>query len=82
MKPFVVLRCSDLQKSVEFYTAQGLTFVLEKHGNGPEHFAADTGSLVIELYQAKNGNVTRNLTIGLPDAVRSEDPDGNLVRGQ
>jgi catechol 2,3-dioxygenase-like lactoylglutathione lyase family enzyme len=46
----VVIFSNDLQRSVEFYTSLGLTFTLERHGNGPEHFASEIGGLVFEIY--------------------------------
>jgi catechol 2,3-dioxygenase-like lactoylglutathione lyase family enzyme len=46
----LVLRCADLPASKAFYEALGLTFRLEKHGRGPEHWSCQIGSLVLELY--------------------------------
>jgi lactoylglutathione lyase len=47
----VVLRSSDLTRAANFYTLLlGLEFVKHRHGNGPEHFSAELGALVFELY--------------------------------
>jgi predicted enzyme related to lactoylglutathione lyase len=48
----VVLRCSDLARAAEFYGRLGLTFTKHRHGSGPEHFAAELGGSVFELYPA------------------------------
>lgn len=83
MTPFVVIRCSDLEKSAAFYSSLGLTLTPEKHGNGPSHFSIETSGVVIELYPANGKGATTNLMIGI-DAVqgKSIDPDGNILLGQ
>lgn len=48
----VVLRCSDTARAAEFYGRLGIAFKLERHGNGPEHYAADLNGIVFELYPA------------------------------
>lgn len=55
MKPvslnLVVLRSSDLARAVDFYTRLlVLEFVRHRHGKGPEHFSAEVGGVVFELY--------------------------------
>jgi catechol 2,3-dioxygenase-like lactoylglutathione lyase family enzyme len=52
----LVLRASDLEKSLAFYRALGLKFVQEQHGSGPVHYACDTGGMVIELYPGEAGS--------------------------
>lgn len=47
---FIVLYCTHLDETVAFYQGLGLTFVREKHGKGPVHYACTVGPLVIELY--------------------------------
>lgn len=55
--PFlVVLYAQNLQTSLDFYVAIGLSFVEEQHGTGPIHFACECENLVIELYPAKEAN--------------------------
>jgi lactoylglutathione lyase len=39
-----------MARAVEFYSLLGLRFTQHRHGNGPEHFAAELGSSVFELY--------------------------------
>jgi catechol 2,3-dioxygenase-like lactoylglutathione lyase family enzyme len=46
----LVLRCSDIDRSQRFYSALGLVFEFERHGNGPGHYSTDVGGLVLELY--------------------------------
>lgn len=46
----VVLRARDPVALAEFYALLGLKFSPEKHGNGPEHMACDTGAGVLEIY--------------------------------
>ena len=51
----VVLRVSDLVRSVSFYRLLGLEFRRHQHGKGPEHFAAETPQGVFELYELLEG---------------------------
>ncbi len=61
----VVLRTSDLERAAEFYHCLGLQLVRHKHGNGPEHFAAETSAGVFELYPlSKVGSSTQGARIG------------------
>jgi hypothetical protein len=46
----LVLKTGELARLREFYSALGIVFVEEKHGNGPTHFAGRVGDLVLELY--------------------------------
>jgi lactoylglutathione lyase len=46
----VVIPAGDIQRSAAFYRSLGLSFVAEKHGAGPEHFAAELGGTVLEIY--------------------------------
>ena len=50
----IVLRVTDIEIAAAFYTGIGLTFQREQHGNGPEHFSATLGSIVMELYPASD----------------------------
>jgi catechol 2,3-dioxygenase-like lactoylglutathione lyase family enzyme len=52
----VVLYVADLERSRRFYEAIGLTFVQERHRNGPVHFACQTGDMVFELYSRRVGD--------------------------
>lgn len=48
----LVLRCRDLEASRKFYECVGMTFAKHAHGSGPEHYACEESSGVIELYPA------------------------------
>src|SRR5690349_21027793 len=48
----VVLRVADLERAVAFYRAVGITFERHAHGAGPQHYAAESGGFVFELYAA------------------------------
>jgi lactoylglutathione lyase len=61
----VVLRCSDAARAAEFYGRLGISFTLERHGSGSEHYAADLGGSVFELYPATpDGPSTLGTRIG------------------
>jgi catechol 2,3-dioxygenase-like lactoylglutathione lyase family enzyme len=61
----VVLRSSDLERAAAFYSRLGLQFIRHQHGNGPEHFAAEVGSGVFEIYpQVAGGPSTLGTRIG------------------
>ena len=51
----IVLRVRDLEESLRFYRALGLTFVQEQHGSGPVHYACELDSMVVELYPGEPG---------------------------
>ena len=62
----LVLRCADIDRSRDFYTALGLTFIRERHGGGPPHYAATLGGAVLELYpRGKRADVSVRLGIEL-----------------
>jgi predicted enzyme related to lactoylglutathione lyase len=46
----LVLRSSQMEASLAFYHAIGLSFVEEKHGSGPIHYSCRVGASVIEIY--------------------------------
>ena len=54
----LVLRSANPAFAVAFYSAVGISFVEEKHGKGPLHFAAMLGSLVLEIYPLKGERAT------------------------
>ena len=66
----IVLRSDQLQLTRGFYEALGLSFVEEKHGQGPAHISATTPSgTVLELYPLPSGDApetgTRGVRLGL-----------------
>lgn len=46
----IVLRTPDLDRAATFYTLLGLNFTKHRHGQGPEHYAAELPGAVFELY--------------------------------
>ncbi len=69
----VVLRSSDLERAAAFYERLGLQFTKHRHGNGPEHYAAELGDIVFELYPLlPDGPPTLGTRIGF--RVTSLDP--------
>jgi len=52
----VVLRTTRIEEMRTFYSALGARFEKERHGNGPEHYAATLDDdLVLELYPSVDG---------------------------
>ncbi len=49
-RPALVLYAESINRTVAFYESLGLRFKTEKHGDGPEHAAADFGGFVLEVY--------------------------------
>jgi lactoylglutathione lyase len=60
----LVLRTADLDRSVRFYRALGLSLVQEQHGQGPIHYSCTLDTLVLELYPAKPGSAPDRLSGG------------------
>lgn len=50
MLNLLVLRAKNPPHLAEFYELLGLRFQSEKHGNGPDHMACDTGAGILEIY--------------------------------
>lgn len=66
----LVLKTRQIDRLAEFYSALGLTFTEEKHGDGPRHYAAQVGDLVLELYplaEDGKGVDTTRLGFAIPD---------------
>jgi len=53
----LILRCSDIEKSKDFYKKLSLSFVKEQHGKGAVHYATTLGDMILELYPLGNGTV-------------------------
>ena len=82
----VVLRVPDLERAAAFYSAFGLTFGKHAHGKGPEHYAAELGGAVFELYpQVSEEASTKHVRVGfqVSDAAaiisRLEEQGGKIV---
>ncbi|HUG18712.1 MAG TPA: VOC family protein [Planctomycetaceae bacterium] len=50
----LVIRSQEPARTVHFYELLGLRFQEEQHGKGPVHWAAESGSLVMEIYPAQS----------------------------
>jgi len=46
----LVLKTRQVEDLRAFYGALGIAFVVEQHGQGPLHYAAECDALVIEIY--------------------------------
>lgn len=62
----LVLRSPDIHRAAAFYLrALGIPFALERHGAGPEHYAASVDGFVFELYPVGAGRPpTTSVRIG------------------
>jgi catechol 2,3-dioxygenase-like lactoylglutathione lyase family enzyme len=86
MLDFIVLYSGDIEKTAKFYRELGAEPVLEKHGNGPVHYSMKMNHVLIEIYPASEGSITR-YTMGLKVSKATFqnhggilfDPDGNRV---
>ncbi len=54
----VVIRAEDIDKLASFYELFGIEFEKHSHGKGPEHYAAELGDLVFEIYPKSNEQQT------------------------
>ncbi|KRD06178.1 MULTISPECIES: hypothetical protein [unclassified Streptomyces] len=88
----LVLYSPELEECRRFYEDLGLVFTAERHGQGPEHYAAVLADgAVFELYPSRAGRQTDVLRLGLAVDGRSAtppltpghhlltDPDGRTV---
>jgi lactoylglutathione lyase len=50
----LVIRSPDIDRSARFYELLGLTFTKHTHGTGPQHYAAELGSAVFEIYPRRD----------------------------
>jgi len=46
----VVIRSSDVERAVRFYSQLGLRFHMQRHDGGPDHFSTQIGNTVFEIY--------------------------------
>jgi catechol 2,3-dioxygenase-like lactoylglutathione lyase family enzyme len=60
----LVIRCKDIEVSKSFYQLLGLSFVKEKHGNGPTHYSCEYDGFVFELYPNKGESPLDNSRLG------------------
>jgi lactoylglutathione lyase len=61
----LTIRAADVERAVRFYSALGLRFAEERHGEGPAHHAAVCGGLVFEIYPLpSSGGPTSSTRLG------------------
>lgn len=60
----LVLRCESINVTREFYELFGFCFKKEKHGKGPEHYAAENFGYVLELYPVIKDQKPDNIRLG------------------
>lgn len=48
--PAIVLYSRNMERTVKFYNRLGFQFKVEKHGEGPRHYACECGGIILELY--------------------------------
>jgi predicted enzyme related to lactoylglutathione lyase len=61
----LVIRARDPERLCRFYSAIGLSFVREQHGNGPVHHSSEIGHSVFEIYpRAHDEPTTSGARIG------------------
>ena len=61
----VVLRSSDIERAMTFYSKLGLKFTRHRHGKGPEHYSAELGGAVFELYPlSEDGSSSLGTRVG------------------
>lgn len=56
----VVIQAADLDRSRLFYESLGVKLQRERHGMGIEHFSADLGGTVFEIYPSHGTAQTRS----------------------
>jgi lactoylglutathione lyase len=61
---YLVLRCSDLERSRTFYEALGLQLTHEQHGRGTPHYSCNLGETVLEPYPL-SGRPSSGARLGL-----------------
>ncbi len=73
----LVIRAQDIHRARQFYELLGLQFTSEKHGSGPEHFAATLpGGTVFEIYPSRLDRPAGGLRLRL----RVQDPPAAISR--
>ena len=74
----LVIFSADVPRAVQFYAAVGLSFVEERHGTGPVHFACELGDTVFEIYPAKETQQPSSIRLGF--CVESVDETVDKLR--
>jgi len=60
----LVLRADKPDELVPFYEALGVTFKVERHGKGPEHYSGACGEALLEIYPSLPGESTAATRLG------------------
>lgn len=60
----LVLKTPRIEAVRPFYEAIGISFVEEKHGDGPVHYAGRIGETVMEVYPLLTGEPDRTTRLG------------------
>jgi len=76
----LVIRCRDIEASKQFYANIGMKFQKEQHGKGAEHYAAEFGSLVFELYPLQDNENPDRTRLGF--SVTHLIEKANLLRSE
>lgn len=62
-----VLYTEDMQETLRFFSTFGMSFVKEKHGDGPEHYACQSGNRVLEIYPRKTTSGNKDTFVFLSE---------------
>ena len=68
---FLTLFASDMERTADVYRAIGLSFINEKHGEGPIHLAHEKDGFVLEIYQ-KSQAICDGMMLGFEASDISE----------
>lgn len=65
----LVLKTHHLDRLKDFYSAFGISFAEERHGDGPLHLSARVGDVILELYPLQKGEAGGGTRLGfsVPD---------------
>ena len=81
----LVLRSAAPERLAAFYEGLGLRFERHRHGSGPEHYAAQAGEAVFEIYPLGDADETPTLprlgfTVdALPEALAAAEANGGSL---
>lgn len=76
----VVIYSRDIEAAKRFYSCLGVSFQSEKHGKGPQHYAATLGPTVLEIYPCRPDSLSASARIGF--RVESVDAVVDALRLQ
>jgi lactoylglutathione lyase len=77
----VVLQSADIEAAKVFYSRLGMSFVQEQYGQGPRHYSAILGPLVLEIYPCQENNMPTPVRIGFHVARLDEILESLRVNG-